>query len=35
MEHEWNITNERVEEIKNKYLAIINEIEDRKNRYNK
>ena len=32
---EWDITPEKVEEVKNKYLTIIKEIEERKNRYAK
>ena len=34
-EHEWDITKEKIEETKNKYLDIIKEIEDRKIRYAK
>ena len=33
--HEWDITTEKIEEVKNKYLDIIKEIEERKNRYAK
>ena len=34
-EHEWDITKEKIEETKSRYLEVIREIEDRKNRYAK